>query len=102
MSREERIEIGGMMRTFAQLGHVHRCEPCKEYPGEWIVYCHGEQTGTFTSADAAIASARIQSEDAEHTSVCWACSDDDPRVGQAWFTGFYQLGYFDRFGRWIS
>ena len=90
------------MRNYSQLGHVHRCEPCKEYPGEWLVYCRGEHTGTFASADAAIRSAEIQSRDSAHTSVCWASSSDDPRVGEVWFTGFYRLGYFDQYGRWIS
>jgi hypothetical protein len=91
------------VKTYAELTHVDRGDPCAEYPGQWIVYSGGEVAGTFTDSVAAIVSAtHIVEARNDRVSVCWACSDDDPRVGQTWFTGFYTFGRFDQFGRWVS
>jgi len=91
------------MIAYSELTHVNRGAPCAEYPGQWIVYAKGEVVGTFDSKDGAMLCAQtIVDTTSEKVSVCWACSDDDPRVGQVWFTGYYQLGYFDSFGRWVS
>lgn len=32
--------------------------------------------------------------------VYWQASDNDPRVGQVWFTGFYCISYYDFHGIW--
>ena len=93
------------MRAYAQLGTVHRTEPCIEYPGEWLSYVNGGQEKSFFSFEEAKKDAYMrQDESAEEceTSVCWKCSDNDPRVGKVWFTGFYQHGRFNRFGNYLT
>jgi len=84
------------MKGYAQLGHVFRTEPCVEYPGEWLVFIEGKESGSFDSFDIVFKFA----EEKEEASICWSCSDNDPRVGEVWFTGFYQHGRFDQFGRY--
>lgn len=77
------------MKKYAELGHVYRCEPCVEYPGVWIVYAQNEQSD-HPSLDSAMKQAmHIHDILNVSVSVCWAASEDDPRVGQVWFTGFY-------------
>lgn len=107
------------MRKFAELGTVHRCEPCQEYPGEWLVYCPiavSFQVGELGESshpdfETALGHARklidkLENVKAEYNpreiSICWKCSDNDPRVGKVWFTGFYQHGKFDWFGNYKS
>lgn len=95
------------MRTYSELGHVHRTEPCLEYPGEWLVFIDGGAAGEFTrdTFEAAFELATERNESASvgtEVSICWNCSDNDPRLGEVWFTGFYQHGKFDRFGRYRS
>lgn len=81
-------------------GHVYRTEPCEEFPGEWLV-CMGQDSWTFTTFTDA---KKFASEVDEHgtASVCWKCSDGDPRQGEVWFTGFYQHGKIDCLGRYVS
>ena len=92
------------MKKYSELGHVYRCEPCIEYPGKWISYVNGVDERIFSSFDEARKDASDRQDaspnDECETSVCWRCSDDDPRIGQVWFTGFYQHGKFDIFGRY--
>ena len=98
------------MKTYAELGHVHRGEPCIEYPGEWLVYSKGEEKGSFTSFADAFDCALDWSKEYDskeqdepiRVSICWKCSDNDPRVGAVWFTGFYQHGKFNQFGDYKS
>lgn len=95
------------LKKFSELGHVHRGEPCQEYPGKWLSYLNGNEEKSFDSFEAAKkdASDRQSAKWAEGeavTSVCWICSEDDPRRGEVWFTGFYQHGRFDAFGRYKS
>jgi hypothetical protein len=95
------------MRTFAELGHVHRNQPCIEYPGEWLVYVDGGDETSHVSFEAAYQHGLLVVEDDwysadESVSICWKCSDNDPRVGKAWFTGFYQHGKFNQFGVYKS
>lgn len=94
------------MKTYAELGHVHRCEPCIEYPGEWLVYANGGDETSHTTFDEAFSVAvDRQNNEEEHNvtySICWKCSDNDPRVGAVWFTGFYQHGKFNQFGDYKS
>lgn len=101
------------LRKFAELGQVHRGEPCQEYPGEWMVYYKSPDEdievskGSFDEAYQA-ASKFLIKYDADvrefplQLSICWKCSDNDPRVGQVWFTGFYQHGKFNQFGSYVS
>jgi hypothetical protein len=97
------------MKKYAELGTVHRGEPCQEYPGEWLVYS-GKQEKSFDSFEKAKAWAEteveilftIEAVEPPRVSICWKCSDNDPRVGQVWFTGFYQHGKFNIFGSYIS
>lgn len=93
-----------MLKTYAQLGHVYRTEPCQEYPGEWLVYTNGNNEQSYTTKEEAmrVAYEIVTSTDSAEVSVCWSCTDGDPRVGQVWFTGYYSLGKFDRFGLWRS
>jgi hypothetical protein len=94
-----------MMKTFAELGTVHRGEPCQEYPGEWIVYYPFrkiENNNRFASFQQAFAFARSISlpPDGHKISIFFKCSDDDPRIGEVWFSGYYQVGEIDSFGRY--
>lgn len=97
-----------------------RGDPTTDYPGRFIVYVNGKHVDDFTDqADAIRAAKKIWDDPAtvrlkpppwrEHegplepeVSVCWFASDDDPRVGSFWFTGFYQLGKIDHFGRFVG
>lgn len=89
------------MKRYAELGHVHRTEPCEEYPGEWLSYREGGDERSFPTFQAAYNDALARNEiDGAKTSVCWCASNNDPRIGEVWFTGFYQHGYFDLFGRY--
>lgn len=85
---------------YAELGAAKRNEPCEEYPGTWYVFLDGTEVGKFRDAptdppgskgarDLACEFAKKMSE-VGTTTVCWDCDDNDPRVGQVWFTGFYQ------------
>lgn len=77
------------MKKYAQLGPVHRCEPCEEYPGKWC----GGNTEHDNYADACASAFAAWEADTsddvmkEH-GVYWQASDNDHRVGQVWFTGF--------------
>lgn len=90
------------MKAYKDLGSVHRGEPCLEYPGEWLLFLplphEGKTEHSFpTRQEALDAGVRItdkwESERVEYdprkVSVGWKCSDNDPRQGQVWFTGFY-------------
>lgn len=98
------------MKKYAELGTVHRCEPCVEFPGTWLVYINGDAPPgepTFGSFEEAHIFAKREweitpIEPTPKVSVCWKASDDDPRVGQVWFTPYYQHGYFDQFGRYCT
>jgi hypothetical protein len=112
-----------LLKKYAELGTVHRCEPCQEYPGEWLVMIpenvgpcwtrfwfseersHGGHS--HQSFDDALQIAKkfldyLENEKIEYNptkiSVAWKCTDNDPRIGQVWFTGFYQHGKFNFFG----
>lgn len=87
------------MKAYADLGHVYRCEPCIEYPGQWIVYA-SDAAIAHATFDAAYKHAKHLAETLDKVSVAWGASVDDPRIGQVWFTGFYVAGSFDQFGRW--
>lgn len=97
------------MRAYAELGTVYRTEPCVEYPGKWLVYFPNrkvEEENSFATFEEAYAFAKTKEGyfpddhylSSIHVSICWNCSDNDPRVGQVWFTGFYQHGRFNHFG----
>lgn len=99
------------MRKFAELGHVYRTEPCEEYPGDWIVFAEGkvysEGNLTFGAAHEKALRAVEEYDSKEqdfpiNVSICWKCSDNDPRIGKVWFTGFYQHGKFNLFGTYKS
>lgn len=86
-----------------------------EYPGEWLLcipkalesLCREQYQESHTSqADARQAGDkllmwleyhRIEYNPSEIT-VCWKCSDEDPRIGQVWFTPFYRHGQWTFFG----
>lgn len=94
------------MRKYSELGTVHRNEPCLEYPGCWIVYASGNEVDACHSFETAysVASQHVETSTVlgEEVSICWNCSENDPRAGEVWFTGFYQHGKFDFFGRYVS
>lgn len=93
------------MKKFAELGHVHRGSPCEEYPGSWLVFASGNDidNNSFVSFEDAWSRAHeLVNADADKVSICWQASDNDPRVGMVWFTGFYQHGRFDLFGNYKS
>lgn len=97
------------LRKYSELGTTHRNDPCQEYPGEWIVYLSGASNGkSFHSYDDAweFAAEKNGYFEADYfhvnVSICWKCSDNDPRIGEVWFTGFYQHGKFDQYGQYKS
>lgn len=89
---------------FADLTTRNRIEPTVEYPGKWLVALNGNIVEKDAgSLDAAIRKAKTVWEDAPMDSivaVAWEASNDDPRIGELWFTGFYQHGKIDPFGRY--
>lgn len=101
------------MKKFAELKGYERNAPCQEYPGRWLVYYPNrkvEDQHEFPTFEEAYTFAKTKEgcfpEDPFlspiHVSICWDASEDDPRIGKVWFTGFYQHGKFDQFGRYIS
>lgn len=89
-----------ILRKYADLGTVYRGKPCEEYPGEWLSYLNGNDEKSFATFEEAYKDAFDRQE--ASPSVSWKCSDNDPRIGEVWFTGYYQHGRFDIFGRYIS
>lgn len=112
------------LKLYAELGHVHRTEPCIEYPGKWLLFmpaclqegdnclddhpANGSQR-EHASQEEAIAYgekiiARAEAAGMEYNihdfSVCWACSDNDPRIGEVWFTPFYRAGQWSMWGKY--
>lgn len=99
-----------MLKPFAALGTVHRGEPCKEYPGQWLVFSAGKELPPLPSFDEAYSVAykecieydKHDQQEPIKVSICWKASDDDPRIGEVWFTGFYQHGKFNQFGSYVT
>lgn len=108
-----------VLKKYAELGHVYRTEPCQEYPGEWILcipkaleaLCHGEYVESHQSqGEARLAGdkllAWLESNGVEYNpreiTVCWKCSDEDPRIGQVWFTPFYRHGGWNVWGSYVT
>ena len=97
--------------TYAALTSVNRGEPCQEYPGDWIIHLpiphQGQTEHKCTSLGAArqtaerilmaFESAKLEYDPTQVT-ISWKCSDNDPRVGETWFTGFYTHGKYNIFG----
>jgi hypothetical protein len=111
------------MKKYTELGTTHRTEPCEEYPGEWLV-CIPESLGpnwnrwwfskpratlghSFQTFDEAMNIAKsfltyLEDQRVQYNpssiSICWKCTDNDPRIGECWFTGFFMHGRFNLFG----
>ncbi len=83
-----------VLKPYSQLNTAHRCEPCQEYPGQWHTYLDGNEEQSFSTWHEAFVNAAVRWEQAEgsEVSVCWKASDNDPRIGEVWFTPFYQDG----------
>lgn len=89
--------------TLAELGTAKRGDPCREYPGTYLVYHNGNEVGCFVDMEhdsASDPSARalayerarkLHEREEGKVSVCWEASHNDPRIGKVWFTNFYQL-----------
>ena len=87
------------MKRYNELGTAHRNEPCVEYPGTWHAYQDGTELGQYNTFGEALAAAKLANDETGNkTSVGWSASDNDPRIGQVWMTGFYIHGRFDQFG----
>jgi hypothetical protein len=91
--------------ALADLCTVHRGEPTADYPGRWILYHAGQEL--YRSKDYANTfdfAVRIGARKGEldGATICWDASDGDPRVGQGWFTGFYQEGRWNQFGQYVT
>lgn len=94
------------MKAFAELGTVHRTEPCKEYPGSWILYVNGAEKSIHPHFNLAFNAGNQACDEYDigekmnppDITICWKASDNDPRIGQVWFTSFYQFGKFSIFG----
>lgn len=104
-----------VLKRYADLGHVHRTEPCLEYPGEWLLCIprsvevlageyyresHASQREAKACGEKLIA--WLEANGVEYNprdfTICWKCSDEDPRMGQVWFTPFYRHGSWGTFG----
>jgi hypothetical protein len=105
-----------MLPKFNELTYARRGEPCQEYPGQWLLYTNGNNETPFpTLEEAKAAGDKILNDWDDQASevdpdiltfprvtICWRCSDDDPRMGKVWFTGFYKHGAFNLFGFYIE
>ena len=99
-----------VLKPYNKLGTTHRNEPCIEYPGEWIVYSAGEEHSSHPNYDAAYVAAYQEALEYDkrdqhvpiNISICWKASDNDPRIGEVWFTSFYEHGKFNQFGSYKS
>lgn len=108
-----------VLKRYAELGHVHRTEPCFEYPGEWLLCIpkaledkcadyyresHASQKEAQDCGQRLLA--WLEQSQVEYNpreiSICWKCSDDDPRLGQVWFTPFYRHGSWSVWGQYRS
>lgn len=107
------------LKKFAELGTANRGDPCQEYPGKWLIhypYCLEEIIGengeieqsSLDDAKCAVKGLirRLEEKQIEYNprdiTISWKCSDNDPRIGQVWFTGFYVHGRFSFFGQYES
>lgn len=104
------------MKKFAELGIAHRIEPCEEYPGTWIGTYPNLETGQLGEEKFSdLASAKFFLErkmwkyqeegrefDTRQFAIYWKCSDNDPRIGEVWFTGHYIHGKFNIFGNYVQ
>lgn len=106
-----------VLKRYAELGTVHRTEPCMEYPGEWLLCVSKEvekRAGEYyreshsTQQEAQdcgqrllawLEANRVEYNPREIT-VCWKCSEEDPRIGQMWFTPFYRHGRWSIWGHY--
>lgn len=86
------------MKAFKDLG-TDRCEPCREWPGRWLMCWEG---GSAEHATFEEALEDALTRECAGASVCWEASEGDPRIGQVWFTGFYRAGTVDAFGLYRS
>ena len=79
------------LKHYKDLGSTFRNDPCIEYPGSWLLYVDGVEQPSYNSLeDAMIAYNKFFHETVSKITVCWKASDNDPRIGEIWFTGFYQ------------
>lgn len=96
---------------YSELTSIHRGDPCQEYPGKWLLNLPLPYEGKTQYEYPTVGAARIwalrilnsfeeskQEYDPSKTSISWECSDNDPRVGQVWFTGYYMHGRYNIFG----
>jgi len=81
------------MKPYALLGTHERNQPCLEYPGTWLVFVDGNDGRGYNTLYEAAEKARELAEQNPDSKIQigWECSNNDPRVGQVWFTGFYIL-----------
>lgn len=125
--RDEQKKSPENLKKFAELDTANRGMPCQEYPGEWLVMIpeslgshwtrfwfneHPETLGhSHKTFDEAHQKAKeffsyLEKQKVEYDptriSIAWKCSENDPRVGEVWFTGFYTHGRFTLFGDYRS
>jgi hypothetical protein len=93
------------MKKFSELKTHDRGNPCEEYPGTWFVYVNGNNERAFSTFEDAYIAGMLEDKKAESyldkVTIAWKASDNDPRVGQVWFTGYYRHGQF-KFGRYTQ
>jgi hypothetical protein len=103
-----------MLMKYAELGTVHRNQPCQEYPGSWLLCTpkyledKGYSSCSYSTQELAQAAGldlinKLEAAAVEYSPydicLCWGASDNDPRIGQVWFTGFYKLGNWNVYGQ---
>lgn len=104
------------MKLLSELTHVNRCEPTSDYPGKWIVsYPSTDPSApklekSFSSFEPALAYAcfrlmQYEDDKVEYDSrlftISWVASDNDPRIGEVYFTGCYTHGRFNIWGEYV-
>lgn len=92
------------LKPYDKLETYERNQPCLEYPGEWLVYVGGNQETPCDSFEDALRLGHQLWDASTSTAIdiSWKCSDNDPRIGEVWFTGFYVCGQIDSFGCYRS
>jgi hypothetical protein len=86
-----------MLPKYEDLTTVNRGAPCEQFPGTYYIYVDGAEKDTLSGeVGEYVAIEQFRQCVQEHVlahriSLCWEASDNDPRIGQVWFTGFYTV-----------
>lgn len=77
------------LKLLKDLKSSERTQPTRDYPGRWLVFGDDKLVGDFPTDEEAYRFATRVCDRHDKVSVAWEANDDDPRIGEVWFTGFY-------------